>query len=166
MFKSKIESSHSLLDPQEVPPVSSKDNRAKAIVCMNICAISSAAVGVLWKILVARNVQIFEFMLTRSVVNAIVFTGMIRLKGLSPIKDTNKQVNWLYSRAIIGQVSFCMFLLATSLLPLCLIMIIFQTSPFWTSILALWINSEPIYRFEYVAMAFCFAGVIGIAMSR
>ena len=138
----------------------------KAIVCMNICAIASAAVGVMWKVLSAQKVEIFEFLLTRSVMNATIFAGMIRLNGMSPLKDTNKQVNWLYARAIAGQTSFCMFLLATSLLPLSLNMIIYQTSPFWTSILALWINGEPIYKFEYAAMALCFAGVIGIAMGR
>lgn len=55
---------------------------------------------------------------------------------------------------------------SVSLLPLSLHMIIYQTSPFWTSILAFWLNGERIQMFEYFAMALCFLGVVAIALSK
>jgi drug/metabolite transporter (DMT)-like permease len=45
-------------------------------------------------------------------------------------------------------------------------MIIFQTGPFWTSILGYLVNKEPILRFEYVAMTICFCGVLAISTSK
>jgi len=45
-------------------------------------------------------------------------------------------------------------------------MVIYQTSPFWTSILALLINKEKVARFEYVAMVIGFLGVVGITLSK
>jgi drug/metabolite transporter (DMT)-like permease len=45
-------------------------------------------------------------------------------------------------------------------------MIIFQTNPFWTSILAYFINKERIAPFEYIAMVLCFCGVMSIALSK
>lgn len=45
-------------------------------------------------------------------------------------------------------------------------MILFQTNPFWISILAYFINRERILRIELVAMALCFGGVMMIAYSK
>ena len=52
------------------------------------------------------------------------------------------------------------------LIPLSLHTIIFQTSPFWTSILGFLYNKERIYRFEYGAMTLCFVGVVLLALNR
>ena len=54
--------------------------------------------------------------------------------------------------------------LAVPLAPLSLIMVFMQTSPFWVSILAYCLLSEPIYRLEIVAMLICFGAVVTIAM--
>lgn len=66
----------------------------------------------------------------------------------------------------MGQFCFMIFMTSVSLLPLSLHMIIYQTSPFWTSILAFLLNGERIQAFEYVAMVLCFCGVIAIALSK
>jgi drug/metabolite transporter (DMT)-like permease len=48
------------------------------------------------------------------------------------------------------------------MLPLGIAVLIVYMSPFWTSVLAYFFNGEPIYRKEYMSMAVCFIGVIGI----
>jgi drug/metabolite transporter (DMT)-like permease len=59
-----------------------------------------------------------------------------------------------------------LFQLAVLFIPLMLELVILQTSPFWTSILALLINKERVERFEYIAMAIGFLGVVGITLSK
>jgi drug/metabolite transporter (DMT)-like permease len=44
-------------------------------------------------------------------------------------------------------------------MPISLFMIIWQTTPFWTSVFAYFISNEPILEREWIAMALCFAGV-------
>ena len=39
-------------------------------------------------------------------------------------------------------------------------MIIFQTAPFWTTILSMLFNREKVFCYEYVAMFLCFCGVV------
>ena len=45
-------------------------------------------------------------------------------------------------------------------------LVIVQTSPFWTSILALLINKEKVEKFEYAGMLIGFLGVVGITLSK
>lgn len=66
----------------------------------------------------------------------------------------------------MGQICFVLFMTSVSLLPLSLHMIIYQTSPFWTSILAYFLNKESIQGFEFVGMVLCLLGVAGIALSK
>jgi len=72
----------------------------------------------------------------------------------------------LIARALIGQVGFILFTICLALLPLSLQMIMFQTNPFWASILAYFMNGESISRIEYIAMIVCFGSVLGIALSK
>jgi drug/metabolite transporter (DMT)-like permease len=45
-------------------------------------------------------------------------------------------------------------------------MILFHTSPFWAGILGFFINKERIEKFEYLAMAICFGGVLIITFGK
>lgn len=51
-----------------------------------------------------------------------------------------------------------------NLVPLTYQIILFQTGTFWTSILAFCVFSEPIVRFEIIAMIICFAGMLTITL--
>lgn len=44
--------------------------------------------------------------------------------------------------------------------------VIVQTSPFWTSIIAIFLNGESVIPIEYIGMVVCFAGVVIIAISK
>ena len=74
--------------------------------------------------------------------------------------DTNGQLRLILTRCFLGQGYFCLFLLSATLLPLSLHMIIFQTAPFWTTILSMLFNREKVFCYEYVAMFLCFCGVV------
>jgi drug/metabolite transporter (DMT)-like permease len=49
------------------------------------------------------------------------------------------------------------------MLPMALVMILYNTAPFWTSLLGLWVNGEQISKLEYVAIGLCFLLIIGTA---
>ena len=65
-------------------------------------------------------------------------------------------------RSILGTSCFVTFTWAIGLAPLTLVIVLFNTAPFWGSLLGYWINNEPIIKIEYVAMFICFAGILGI----
>jgi len=95
--------------------------------------------------------------------NCIVMAYATNTKLLSDVPGINK---WIIIRGIIGSMCFMLYTFAVTKLPLSLLMIIFQTSPFWTSILAYFINNERIYKLEYASMALCFLGVCVVAFAK
>ena len=56
-----------------------------------------------------------------------------------------------------------MFSLAVTMAPMSLVMVLWQTSPFWISILAYIILKEPIILVEMIGICICFGGVGAIA---
>ena len=70
------------------------------------------------------------------------------------------------ARALLGTLSFLLFTFNLQLIPITLIIIIFQTNPLWASLLGYAFNNETISRFESSAMIVSFATVIFIALSR
>jgi len=53
---------------------------------------------------------------------------------------------------------------ALSHLPMSICMVIFQTSPFWATLLAFLLLGSPITRAEIAAMVACFGAVVSIAL--
>lgn len=54
--------------------------------------------------------------------------------------------------------------IASAMAPISLVMVFWQTSPFWTSIIAWAMLGEQIFVLELVAMVICFSAVVIIAM--
>ncbi len=133
---------------------------------MNLQSLFAAFVAIIFKYVNKQGVSFIEFMLFRNVFNFFTNLGVLKLYNYNPLKDTNGQLDWVIYRGLTGQLCFFLFLISVSLLPLSLHMIIYQTSPFWTSILAYWLNGEKVQMVEYFAMALCFTGVVAIALSK
>ena len=70
----------------------------------------------------------------------------------------------LLLRAALGFGATLMINAALSFVPFSLLVIIYQTSPFWTSLLSYKINGEPLYMVEVFGMLFCFAAVCTVTM--
>ena len=70
----------------------------------------------------------------------------------------------MFWRFFTGQANFVMLNIAAPLAPLALIMVFWQTTSFWVSIMAWCFLREPIYRLEIIAMVVCFSAVVVIAM--
>ena len=69
-------------------------------------------------------------------------------------------------RAVFGYFNVLLLNACLTLIPFSLLVILFQTSPFWTSILSYYYNGEPIYRVEILGMILCFVAVIIITMGE
>ena len=54
--------------------------------------------------------------------------------------------------------------MAAPLAPLALVMVFWQTNPFWISIVAFCLLKEPLVRLEIIGMIICFAAVVVIAL--
>ena len=54
--------------------------------------------------------------------------------------------------------------MAAPLAPLALIMVFWQTNPFWISIVAFFLLKEQIVRLEIIGMMICFTAVVVIAL--
>ena len=69
-------------------------------------------------------------------------------------------------RSIFGSLGFVGMAYNLTLLPMAVIMIIYQTNPFWNSLLSYLINGDKVQKIEIVAMVICFIGVVIIATSQ
>ena len=77
-----------------------------------------------------------------------------------------KEKKILLIRAVLGYLVTLLINACLTMIPFSLLVILFQTSPFWTSVLSYFINGEPIYRIEILGMVLCFIAVIIITMSE
>jgi multidrug transporter EmrE-like cation transporter len=71
-------------------------------------------------------------------------------------------LNLVILRSICGITCFIFITWAISLAPLTLVYVLFNTAPFWGSILGYWVNNEPIIALEYAAMVICFVAILGV----
>lgn len=144
------------------------DSRTKAIVTVNIYGAAYAGQAVLFKILSRSGVGLAEFQLFRNVA-MIGFSGLYLMYiGLNPVTadvdDSTRRL--LIYRCLVGQFNFFLINLCITLIPLSLLTILFQTNPFWITILSYFINREPILPNELLGMLVCFVAVIFISMDQ
>ena len=69
-------------------------------------------------------------------------------------------------RSLAGQTNFFIINVCVQLLPLSLLVILFQTNPFWITILSFVFNNEPIIPREIIGMVICFLGVVIISLNN
>lgn len=67
---------------------------------------------------------------------------------------------------MLGYVITLLINMCLTMIPFSLIVIIFQTAPFWTSILSFYVNGEKIMFNEMVGMGLCFMAIILITTSE
>lgn len=131
---------------------------------INIFGLCVTIIGTLFKVISSEGFSIVEFIFFRCVACITVAIAWNAWSGLNPIKlfPGDKKYRF-YIRSLFGHASFIFFCTAVPLAPLSLLMIIFNTCPFWISIVAFCLLKEPIIRVEVVGMCICFAMVVVIA---
>ena len=157
-----------LLGPAEPSkaPVKSKDNRVKAIIWMNIFTLCASIVNILFKYISRYGVSVLEFFLWRNVFNLFASFIVVKIHKVDVREVTNRQLMWIVLRAVVGNTCFVMINYSLTLNSMSIQSILFQTNPFWTSIMAVFLLRENVKLYEYIAMGICFLGVVGIAISK
>ena len=131
---------------------------------MNFHAICTTATAATYRVVAEEGFHVIDFTLFRNISIfsvAVIWCCCARINPLKMFPWEHKhQMIW---RCITGQVNFFLLNLAVPLAPLSLIMIFWQTSPFWVTIVAYFFLKEPIIAIELISMFICFTAVIVIA---
>jgi len=130
-------------DTEEQNPPKIQDNRLRAVIAMNVFCLLRTAVSISFKYLVAEGVNVLEFTVARNIMLLLVCIPLVRYYEQVPWRVFPKKwVPILFVRMTSGQLGFTLMAVCVSLIPLSLVMVLFQTSPFWAAGLAYFINKE------------------------
>lgn len=114
-----------------------KDNRFKAIVAINACAVFMILMTATYKVVGLEGVGFVEFSLLRNAAALLVCSFWCFYEKINPIKMFPwHRANEFFWRCVVGHLYFIFMNIAAPLAPLSLVMILAQTSPFWTTIIA------------------------------
>ena len=156
----------------DAPVVEEKemDAQTKGVLMINFYCIANTAQCVLYKIMSTRGVDLLEYTLFRNLtIIAIAIFLLIRQRrdpvqaGISMDMSTRKK---LLLRAFLGYVITLLINMCLTMISFSLLVILFQTSPFWTSLLSYYYNGEPILMVEIAGMTACFVAVMIITMTE
>ena len=135
---------------------------------MNLTAIGLTGQSVMFKFALAEGARVFDYTVFRNVSVIIIAAIQLSCAGLNPVKTfpwaDKKQI--LLGRIIAGQSNFVLFNYTLNFVPLTLMMIIFRTNSFWTSILAYCFFNEKMTLLEIIAMLLCFGSMVTITVTR
>ena len=141
--------------------------RTVAIVFMNLYAFTSICYQSFAKVATNNGVNSVDVCLIRTFVNFLVSVYTVTHNKKHVFDDVKPEFrSTLLLRSILGVIGFTLMVFATKYLPIFIVTIIFNTSPFWTAIFAFLILSAPIHRKDLLLMIGCFIGVVMIALAK
>ena len=124
----------------------------------------------MYKIMSERGVDLLEYTFFRNLMILIMSIGLLYAQSRNPIDAgfamTESKKKILLMRAFLGYVITLLINMCLTMIPFSLLVILFQTSPFWTSILSYYYNGEPLYKMELAGMLMCFLAVVIITTSE
>ena len=145
--------------------------QTKAVVMMNVYCLANTAQSCIWKMMTENNTaDLMEYTLFRSLTIMALAGFVLWWQNRNPYEDgialdeeTRKIMLW---RAILGYCTTLFINASLQMISFSLLVIIYQTAPFWMTYLSYRINGEPIYKLEALAMVLCFIGVFFIVSSE
>lgn len=132
---------------------------------INLFCLGNAVQSIIYKVLALEGkVTLLEYTLLRNFAMALLAIILLYVRevdfGNSLPKDKR---HIMLARAVCGVGVALLINASLELIPFSLLVILFQTNPFWTSILSHFVNGEAIRPFEVIGMIVCFIAVIVIA---
>ena len=157
--------------PNTVAKEKETDGQTKAVLMMNLYCLANTLQCVLYKIMAERGVvDLMEYTWFRNATILALALTLLILQARDPVAAGKamrpKTRKLLLLRAILGYLITLLINACLSMIPFSLLVILFQTSPFWTSFLSYYVNGEPIYGIEIMGMILCFVAVIIITMAE
>jgi len=142
------------------------DNRCLAVISINLFAVSTTLTAVMFLYGQKYKLQVLEFVCIRNIVFLLFTIPLLVISKKMPCRDEPVgSVKFMATRAFFGISYLVAVLTAVIFIPLSLSVVVVYLQPFWTSILAYFINGEPISAVEIIAMLVCFAAVVGLTLS-
>ena len=144
----------------------SKDNKCVAVVAMNLAWVFGVGYLVLFKLVEKEgDFNPAEFLLLDLVGICKASLIWCACAGYNPLKMFPWKKKWsLILRSFASCSAFFLQIWAVSRVPVSIVMVCFQTYPFWVSLLGrVWLK-EPIMWLELLGMLICF-GMVGTIAS-
>ena len=142
-----------------------KTNRTKAVIFINIFAVASFAFTATLKIaLTEKGIHPLDMCLFRTLMMFFGSFSMVYFMKI-PLYVEKKDRLWLLVRCILGLIAYTVLIFGIPMVPLVVQQTIFNTAPFWASILGWFLNNEKISTFEIIALILSFLGVLCVSFS-
>ena len=147
-----------------------QDNMFRAIFFMNFSGLFSVCQSSFWKYVQAKyGFEFVDYWLIRNSFLALVSMVIMQFSGivLFDYPEEKSKNDWLIlltARSLLGHACFFFFNTSFKFAPVSLCIIIFQTYPFWASILGYFVNGEIIEHFEIVGILFSFLGICTLGL--
>jgi drug/metabolite transporter (DMT)-like permease len=141
-------------------------NRKKAIIFINLFAILQFLYMVIVKFTFSSSeINGIDLALARTVSGFLVSVFLVQFLGLS-LKIPPGEKKTMFIRAAVGTFGFVSYVYCIKYLPLGLLMIIYNTAPFWSSLLSFLFLGETLQKYEVIAMILGFSGIVIVALSK
>ncbi len=97
----------------------------------------------------------------------IIYVNIMKIDvfTLPQSKTRSKWIKLMILRSVFGHACFFVFNMSFLFGNVSLIMIVFQTNPFFASIFGYFVNEELVQRFELIGMVLCFFGICILGLS-
>ena len=142
-----------------------KSNRLKAVLFINLSYFAMFFYNVFLKVAInEKGIHPFDLCLVRAVMKLILCGALIVATGQSFHVQRRDRCPMIL-RCVIDLCGYIGIIFGVPMVPLIVMSTIFQTAPFWASILGYFVLGETISCFEIVAMILSFGGMICICVS-
>lgn len=141
-------------------------NRPKAILCINIFTVFQFMFMLCSKHVITLNqINGVDYLLIRSLTCLAVHAVSV-LVCRQGVRFPREDLKWVLVRNAAGTMTVLTLLYALQYLPMGIYQIIYNTSPFWASLLGFLILGERLRKVEIIAMVFSFVFIILLFISR
>ena len=108
-----------------------------------------------------NQIDPIDLSIIRTLILSLYGFSVARYNNLSFTDQVKKEKVWyLVGRCVLGTMAYTSMVLSLQHIPLSLMSVLVNTTPFWTVILGYFISNDPVLWKQIVCMCGCFSGVL------
>jgi drug/metabolite transporter (DMT)-like permease len=113
------------------------------------------------------GVKVMDLCFYRCLINLMVAFGTVTINKKHLLNDLpNEHRKIVLFRCILGLLGFTSIVYSIDNLPLFIVTTVFNTTPFWTGLIAFYFLGDTVSKFEIFFMAGSFTGVVALALAK
>ena len=142
------------------------DSKVRGLIFMNLMCFIMTVMSCIFKKLAAEGVSNLDFAVFRTLVGLFCISLYNWYKQTKPWSILSRQhyCKMLF-RSFLGIWGFILYTYIITILPLTLTTVVFQTNPFWMSLLGICFLKERVLCLEIIGMFVCFGGVLMVTLA-